>query len=172
MPEDLIRVPSGLTTDGLLGRRYLARLIDTFVIMLLLSLPASAIGAAIGPPVGNSLLGPLLMLPLILALWIGYGALMESSRWQATVGERVMGLRVYNSQGGPLDLLQVGGRNLVKDGPFLVLVLIPGGRWLAFSWLIAHLVVIHRSPVNQAIHDRVAHTWVAAPEEMTQLRLS
>jgi hypothetical protein len=33
-------------------------------------------------------------------------------------------------------------------------------------------VVMYRSPVYQAIHDRVAGTLVAAPEETTQLRLA
>ena len=40
---------------------------------------------------------------------------------------------------------------------------------LAAIWLGAHLVVMRRSPVDQAIHDRVAQTWVAAPEETTRL---
>lgn len=39
-------------------------------------------------------------------------------------------------------------------------------------WLAAHVVVMHRSPVYQAIHDRAARTWVAAPEEGTQLRIA
>jgi hypothetical protein len=43
---------------------------------------------------------------------------------------------------------------------------------LTLIWLGAHLVVMHRSPVYQAIHDRFAQTWVAAPEETMQLRLA
>jgi uncharacterized RDD family membrane protein YckC len=105
-------------------------------------------------------------------LWIGYGTVLESSPWQATVGKRVMGLRVYDSQGQRLEPLQAAGRNLVKDGPFLALSLIPGGNLWSLVWIGAHLVVLHRSPVYQAIHDRVAHTWVAAREETIQLHLS
>ena len=81
-------------------------------------------------------------------------------------------MRVYNAAGGRLTLSQAAGRNLVKDGPFLLFGLVPGGQLLTFVWLGAHLVVLHRSPVNQAIHDRAAHTWVAAPEETIQLRLT
>jgi hypothetical protein len=68
--------------------------------------------------------------------------------------------------------MQAAGRNLVKDGPFLLLGSIPGGQLPSVVWLVAHLVVMHRSPVNQAIHDRAAHSWVAAPEETTQLHLA
>jgi hypothetical protein len=39
-------------------------------------------------------------------------------------------------------------------------------------WRGAHLVVLHRSPVYQAIHDRAAHTWVAARQGTTQLHLT
>ena len=172
MSDELIRVPAGLTADGLLGRRYLARFIDTFVITLLAAVPVGVLGAALEPRLAGGPIGSLLALPLVLVVWIGYGALTESSRWQATLGKRVMGLRVYNSQAGALNLLQAGLRNLLKDGPFLALGFIPGGQFLILAWLIAHLVVIHRSSVNQAIHDRVAHSWVAAPEQTTQLRLT
>jgi hypothetical protein len=68
--------------------------------------------------------------------------------------------------------LQAAARNLVRDVPFLVLGLLPGGRFLSLIWLGAHLVVLHRSPVYQAIHDRAAQTWVAAPEQTIQLHLN
>lgn len=64
------------------------------------------------------------------------------------------------------------GRNLVKDGPFLLLGLIPGTQLFMLAWLAVHLVVMHRSPVYQAIHDRAAHSWVAAPEQTIQLRIA
>jgi hypothetical protein len=54
----------------------------------------------------------------------------------------------------------------------LLLGSIPSGQLLSVVWLVAHLVVMHRSPVNQAIHDRAAHSWVAAPEKTTQLHLA
>src|ERR1700731_4404575 len=98
MSSELIQVPMGLTTEGLVARRYLARIVDSTVIVVL--------GA-----VAISLMGPLrsqsgrvsnifLIMFTLLVLWIGYGALLESSPWQATLGKRLMGLRVYDSQGG------------------------------------------------------------------------
>src|SRR5215471_817184 len=119
MPEYLIQVPAGLTTDGLLARRYLARFIDTFIIMFLVTLviivPASLLGFA--PRLGAGIGGSVLIFALVLILWIGYGTLLESSRWQATLGKRIMGLRVYNSTGRPLLTMQAAARNVVKDGP-------------------------------------------------------
>jgi uncharacterized RDD family membrane protein YckC len=102
----------------------------------------------------------------------GYGAVLESSKWQAAVGKRIMSLRVYNSEGGRLAAPQAAGRNLIKDGPFLVLGLFPGGQLISVVWLRAHLVAIHGSPVNQALHDRLVTTWVATPEATTQLHLA
>ncbi|HEV2447065.1 MAG TPA: hypothetical protein VGS58_14135 [Candidatus Sulfopaludibacter sp.] len=64
-----------------------------------------------------------------------------------------MRLKVYDASGGRLGLAQAVRRNLVKDGPFLVCAAVPGGRLPAFVWLGAHLVVLHRSNVYQAIHD-------------------
>jgi uncharacterized RDD family membrane protein YckC len=182
MSEETIQVPAGLTTEGLLVRRYVARTIDSVVLLLLIVAAAGVGGAILGVGAGLARSFPashvtsastfLLFLALFLIVWIGYGSLLESSRWQATLGKRLAGLRVYNAAGGRLTLSQAAGRNLVKDGPFLLFGLVPGGQLLTFVWLGAHLVVLHRSPVNQAIHDRAAHTWVAAPEETIQLRLT
>jgi uncharacterized RDD family membrane protein YckC len=83
-----------------------------------------------------------------------------------------MGLRVYSSVGGRPTFLQAAGRNLVKDGPFIVLAFIPGVNLLALAWTGVHLIVMHRSSVYQVIHDRALRTWVAAPEVTTQLHLA
>ena len=71
-----------------------------------------------------------------------------------------------------MSLRQAASRNAVKDGPFIVLGWIPGGPILSLCWLGAHLVVLHRSTFYQAIHDRAAKTWVASPEQTTQLHLN
>ncbi len=170
MTDEPIRVPAGLTTEGLLGRRYLARMIDSMIVGVL---AATALGLLrdLGPQTKPDLLSVLFNLSALLILWIGYGAVLESSPWQATLGKRLMGLRVYDSEGGRLEVFQAAGRNLVKDGPFLMFTLIPAGPVLSLVWLGCHLVVLHRSPVYQAIHDRAAKTWVAAPEATIQLHL-
>jgi uncharacterized RDD family membrane protein YckC len=97
MAETSIRVPSRLTTDGLLGRRYLARFIDSVIITLVLGLVASAAGRVTSS--SNSEASSLVLLPGLFIVWIGYGTVLESSRWQATVGKPILGLRVYNTDG-------------------------------------------------------------------------
>lgn len=169
VPEPEITVPTGLTTEGLLGRRYAARVIDSVVILFLVGV--GVVVAEIVPTI-NGLARGFSTLFVVLAIWIGYGTVLESSRWQATLGKRIVGLKAYNLQGGRMTLLQSAGRNAVKDGPFLLLGIIPGGQLLTLLWLAAHLVVLHRSPVYQAIHDCAAGTWVAAPEQTIQLRLA
>jgi uncharacterized RDD family membrane protein YckC len=170
MSATQIAVPSGLTTEGLLAKRYIARFIDSILLTCAAFLAATLENAVFHPkPGAETWLLTLMTVPLF---WIGYGAGLESSGWQATVGKRVVGLRVYNADGGRLTPLQAAARNLSKDGPFLLLAIIPGGRMYSWIWLAAHLIVIHRSPVHQAIHDRVAETWVAAPESTTRLHLS
>jgi uncharacterized RDD family membrane protein YckC len=159
MDNDSLRIPPGLTTEGLLDRRYMARFID----QLLLSLILIAIVVLQGIPLARTRDLGFAYWVTFLLIWIGYGTLLESSPWQATLGKRWMGLRVYNSQGSRPSLLQAAGRNLVKDGPFLALAAISGGQLLSIVWLGAHLAVVHRSPFHQAIHDRILRTWVAVP---------
>jgi uncharacterized RDD family membrane protein YckC len=171
MSGSLIQVPAGLTTEGLLVRRYFARFIDSVIIGLLITAAAGLAGTGLPKNLGGSA-SSLLGLFLFLILWIGYGTALESSPWQATLGKRWMRLRVYNEQGGRLAPLQAAGRNLIKDGPFFVFQFFPGGSLLSLIWLGAHVLALHRSPVYQAIHDRIAHTWVAAPEATTQLHLT
>ena len=93
MTDEPIRVPTGLTTEGLLGRRYLARAIDSMIIGALAVVVLSVLGG-LEPHTGADLLSILLNLFALLIFWIGCAALLESSPWQATLGKRLMGLRV------------------------------------------------------------------------------
>ena len=87
-------MPAGLTTDGLLGVRYMARFIDSVFVVV-------PIGAVLGLEGGLAgVLFVLFNLSLVVVIWIGYCTAFESSPLQATFGKRFMGLRVYNSQAG------------------------------------------------------------------------
>jgi uncharacterized RDD family membrane protein YckC len=162
MSGEAIQVPAGLTVDGLLGRRYMARFVDSIVLVVIVGAAGAILPAS----------GPIVSLLIVMAAWIGYSALLESSATQATVGKMCFKLRVYNSAGGRVSLLQAAGRSAIKDAPFILFGLIPGAQILSLVWLVLHVVVMHQSQVYQAIHDRLAHTWVAAPESTIQLRLS
>jgi uncharacterized RDD family membrane protein YckC len=172
MSEGTIHVPVGLTTEGLLGRRYMARLIDSVIILLLIGavvlIEAVSVSGRSSHPWILGVAAP----SVALVIWVTYSAALESSQWQATVGKRLFKLRVYDRAGGRITLKQGATRSLVKDGPLILFALVPGTQVLTWLYLGAHLVVMHRSSDYQGIHDRVAGTWVAAPEALTQLRLS
>ncbi len=93
MADDSIRVPKGLTTEGLIPRRYLARVIDSMLISAL-AITVLAFLGALGPQASTDPLSILQHLLLVAIVWIGYGTLLEASPWQATLGKRVVGLRV------------------------------------------------------------------------------
>ena len=166
--SDEIRVPAGLTTDGLIGKRYLARIIDGLILGTVLGiLSIVTVSSGVGMT-SRTLVVFCVSLPMLVI----YGALLESSEWQATVGKKLMGLRVYDGAGDRLSPYQAVARNLLKEGPFLLFGLLPFGNWVNTGWLVVHIIVLHNSPVYQAIHDRVARTLVAAPEATTQLHLT
>src|SRR5581483_3129973 len=91
---------------------------------------------------------------LLLVICIGYGSLLESSRWQATVGKRLMGLRVDSGDGSRLNLRHAAARNSLKEAPFVLSMAIPSAQFLWLVWLAVHMVVMHRSNAYQGMHDR------------------
>jgi len=48
MSDELTKVPVGLTTEGLLGKRYLAGIIDSILIAVLFGGLAGVVGALLG----------------------------------------------------------------------------------------------------------------------------
>ena len=87
---------------------------------------------------------------LFVALGFGwvYGAGLESSRWQATVGKQWMGLIVTDAAGARLDFLRASGRHAAK-----YLSAVP-----CFAGFMAALF----NPQRMAWHDRLADTRVVA----------
>ena len=111
----------------------------------------------------------LLVLPVLL-----YLALSESSRWQATWGKRVVGLRVETTSGAAVRFPRALGRNVLKLIPWELthacLWRIPGWPlapetpplWITVGlilvWVIVALYVISLvlSPTGQTLYDRLA----------------
>ncbi|ASB89847.1 RDD family protein [Bacillus sonorensis] len=75
-----------------------------------------------------------------------YYTLMESSKWQATLGKKIMGIRVADTEGGKISFGQAAGRFLAKSflSPILMI-----GYILAFF-----------TERKQALHDLLAGTIV------------
>lgn len=83
---------------------------------------------------------------LSLTIFILYFAGLEASAWRATVGKRLLRLRVTDLHGQPLRFSQSLMRNLAKMGSVLFFGL---GLWSAL-----------RDRKKQTFHDRIAATFV------------
>jgi uncharacterized RDD family membrane protein YckC len=146
--------------------RVVAYIIDSIVTglgFLLLFIPfaiLTGLGAAIGgihpgedPRDISALLGgtfflglfALIVLSIVLS-WL-YHAKMESSRWQATVGKRILNLRVTDLNGAPVSFKRATGRHFAK----ILTGLIPLGIGFALAGLTER---------RQALHDMIASCLV------------
>lgn len=81
----------------------------------------------------------------VVLVWT-YEAVMYSSKWQGTIGKRVMGLVVVDDQGNRLSFLHALGRAMVKS----------------FSGIICYIgyFVMLFSEKHQTLHDSIAKTLV------------
>jgi uncharacterized RDD family membrane protein YckC len=82
----------------------------------------------------------------ILGNWI-YHAKMESSHWQATLGKKMLNLRVTDLNGAPVSFKRATGRHFAK----LISNLIPLGIGFALAGLTER---------RQALHDMIASCLV------------
>jgi uncharacterized RDD family membrane protein YckC len=151
--------------------RVLAWLIDSLILtaatLLLDTLIGGSLFSAIGvPPSSNGHLfnigyvladtvqmtqvwhSPLLIWSNLVGLLLplAYYALLESSRWQATVGKRVCGLRVTRLDGQRISLPRAIGRYFAKFLSALILCI----GFLMIGW----------TRRKQGLHDLIAETLV------------
>ena len=80
-----------------------------------------------------------------LVTWL-YGALFESSPWQATPGKKVLGLRVTDLEGRRITFLRATGRAL--------------GKWLSGVILGIGFLMVAFTERKQGLHDLLAGTVV------------
>ncbi len=108
-----------------------------------------------------------------LLIWIAYSVYFEGGRG-ATPGKILLGLRIVRIDGGAPDYQQIFVRCLIKLIPLLALLLSAlAGMESGFPPLLRAGVILigllpsliwtvtlHRHPMRQAPHDRLAHTCV------------
>lgn len=91
--------------------------------------------------------------------WWLYFTLLEGSSWQATIGKKVLGIIVSDSNGQPLSLFHAGGRQLA-------------GVISSFTFSIGYLIAAF-SARKQALHDMIARTVVTnnhfSPNQIQQV---
>lgn len=86
--------------------------------------------------------------PVLLVVETLYFSLQEASRYQATIGKRVLGIKVVNRSGGRVSLLQSVARTLAKH--------ISG-----FIFCIGYLMAAFTRH-KQALHDIVTDSFVVS----------
>lgn len=128
-------------------RRFFAYLIDCAVMIGSYMLIAFVMGMA-------AVFNPLLALPMF-GIWYFFGlfcyawlynALFECSKWQGTVGKRVLGLRVVDLSGNRISFLRASGRHFSK-------------MVSRFTLMIGYLMIFWTKR-KQALHDKMAKTLV------------
>ncbi len=80
--------------------------------------------------------------------WL-YEALLTSSRWQATVGKKALGIVVTDENGGRISFPRATGRHF--------------GKWVSGLLLFAGYLIQPFTPKRQALHDILAGTLVVKP---------
>lgn len=119
--------------------------------------PPSAIISAFGKP---SLF--LILLFFVLSGWL-YFALLESSPWQGTIGKKLFGLYVADTQGDPPTFMRTSRRFLA--GRFLVHVPYCGVLYFSLDCICAGL-----TPSKQSLHDLIAGCLVLRKNNGVLLR--
>lgn len=106
-----------------------------------------------------------------------YFAGMESSAWRATIGKRLIGLRVVDRSSGRLPVAQALLRATIKFLPFEIghlSLFLPTpvwntpqemrvGFWAVWVLLALYLLTIWWTPAKQSVYDRIAGTYVVHP---------
>ncbi|MGF6881551.1 putative RDD family membrane protein YckC [Nocardia sp. GAS34] len=137
----------GMAQPADLGIRIGARLIDSVIVYI----PGAIFNFAMTYAV-HGILGAIIGGFLFAILGVVYFVVMEATQG-ATLGKKILGLRVLGPNGAPRpDYQQAFMRNL-----YLVVNLIYCIGWIgAIGMIIGMMVTIEQSPIKQGFHDRLA----------------
>jgi uncharacterized RDD family membrane protein YckC len=140
--EHASRVPDDRARYAGFWRRFAAYAIDYALIFL-----ASAAIAVVAALTGFLQEDTPQLSAIVLVGYFLYCALLESSSWQATIGKRVLGLKVTNRRGERIGFGRAAARFVAKLLSALTLCL-------------GYLVMLFTER-RQALHDLIAGTLVA-----------
>lgn len=145
-----------------LGLRFVAHLIDAFVVFFLFWIIGSIIAGMAGgaTDAGFELEGApaLAVMLLTFIASVVYFALTETYWDGQTLGKKMVGIKVTSDDGSPCDITQALVRNVAR--------LVDG-----FLFYIVGIILILRSPKNQRLGDRIGNTIVVKkPKVVDQAR--
>ena len=153
-------------------RRFVAGFIDTIILLVPMFGIAMVMGVTMIPdfntmdPNAMSVAQPVVFVIAMLVLVWAYKAILESSSWQATVGKKMLGLKVTTMDGQKVSLMQATMRTWPFWLAYLMQViesLVGMGGILSTAVSLAGLValiVIAFTPKKQGVHDMIAKTLV------------
>lgn len=114
-------IPQVKSIYGNFWYRFLAVIIDGILISIVGFLVSLTVKSLFSDPVDFQLVSG----AINVLLSIIYGSIMESSNWQASVGKRVLNLKVTNIEGDALNFSEALTRNLLKAWASIVTAIIP-----------------------------------------------
>jgi len=137
-------------------RRFWAFIVDGFilgVVMMPFGIGLWGTIAAIGQAGGDEMETIAQIIAASMMAWmlrmlasLLYGALFESSAWQATPGKKLLGLRVTDLEGRRISFLRASGRAF--------------GKWLSGLVLCIGYIMVAFTEKKQGLHDMLAGTVV------------
>jgi len=141
---------AGESQYGGFWRRVAAALLDGVVVQLIAGVFGFVVGISIfllspEPPTTLVLPRPIALAAGVLIGWL-YFALMESSRRQATLGKRVLGLAVTDTEGERLSFARASARHF--------------GKFLSIATLLVGFVMVAFTRRKQGLHDLLARSLV------------
>jgi len=147
------------TEYGGFWARFVALVLDNAIVFMIL-LAAGVSMAVVVATVGME--GPMSVAASLIAAFVPflYWPVLESSRWQATIGKRIMGLEVTDLDGNRLNFLRAFLRSLAK-----IISSIPFGIGFLLAAFTAR---------KQALHDMIVKTLVVrtAPSHLWKVVLA
>jgi len=133
------------------GQRLVARLIDTLV----LGLPVTLVARAVLPATTADVVIPVALAASV----IGYDTILLG-RWGRTLGKRVTGIGVVSARDGAVPGFAVALlRATVYAGPIAMRPVPVLGLLAGIVW-VAGVALVLRAPERSALHDRAAGTTV------------
>lgn len=125
-------------------KRLLAAIADMFVVgggMFVLSMLLNFIDLVFGANLYIEL-AEVLVIPLMFL----YAALMESSKYQATLGKQALGIKVVGNNGERISFLRALARF--------------GLKFLSYAFLFIGFIIIAFTRKSQGLHDIITDTFV------------
>jgi uncharacterized RDD family membrane protein YckC len=155
-------------SDGVVIAGIFSRLVAYSVDLLLLGSVDLIVSGLLGFDRTGDAVPALVVTAGLVVVDLAYFVGFWSSPWQATVGMRLLKLRVLGATtAGTLSVNDAVLRWLALTGAISIIAVVPGlGQyigWITLLWGVVLLITTGSNPIHQGLHDRWARSVVAQP---------